>query len=176
MVDDAMRALERAAAQGDPEAKDRLERARARAGLHEGSAAVEAELEALLAADAAAVASIRREGSAAFRRWVEAVFSAEPGLQVAIVRGHTPSYNDGDICEHEQSANFGRSAPTSGEKDWCGRAAANTIERERAEGYEEQGGRFAGVLELEHGTDWQLTLRRGPAGVTIERSEPGPTT
>ncbi len=169
-MDESIRALERAASQGDQAAKEKLERARTRASLHETTTDVLAELEALQDRLRPIERAFRDDGAEDFRRYVDAVFEREPGLHVLVVRGYTPGFCDGDLCEHTQSVvirDVAEEAP-----DAAGDLPANEVGAEAAAAYERALGEFEAALHARHGTDWQLTLRRPGAGqVELERAD-----
>lgn len=156
-MDEQVRDLERSARQGDPEAASRFERARARAG-HDTTATVLAELDEVTRTARVEAARFEADGLTAFQRYVEAVFERHPGLQVALVRGYTPGFLDGDLCEHTQSVSL-RGDSLEAENDLAPEAAAAF-----AHGL----GEFEPVLHARHGTDWQLTLRRGDCCVEVD--------
>lgn len=156
-MDEEVRSLERSARQGDPEAQSRFERARARAG-HETTATALEELEALERAERADEQRFTQEGLAHFQRYVEAVFDAEPGLRMALIRGYTPEFCDGDLCEHTQWVVL------RGEE----LEVENDLAPERATAFTRGLGEFEPVLRARHGTDWQLTLRRGDRCVEVD--------
>lgn len=169
-MDDSLRALERQAAQGDPLAKERLERERARAGLPETTAEVLGALEAVEARLAAAEEAFEAEGAATFRSWVDAVFAAEPGLGVAVVRGYTPGFMDGELCEHQQSALLSDEDDELGDLFAPDGEPLNTLPQARRNQLEAELGEFAPLLEALHDTNWQLVLRRADEGVARELS------
>jgi hypothetical protein len=149
-----MRALERSAAQGDPAAKERLERLKTRGGLHEASSDVAGEIEALHGELRALQGGFLRDGSADVDRYVDALFAKEPDLRVLRLRGYTPGFLDGDLCEHTQSVAFD---PPDDDDD---EASAGPVPRERARAYAAALGEFEPVLHLRHGTNWQVTITR----------------
>ncbi len=171
-MDDSLRALERSAAQGDPLAKERLARERARAGLPETTEEVLRACSAVEAALATAEAAASEQGLATFRGWVDAVFAAEPGLQVAVVRGYTPGFMDGELIEHQQTALLQDADEELPDLFGTEDEPVNTLPQARANQLEAELGEFEPLLQEVHGTDWQLTLRRGEDGaVAHERSD-----
>jgi hypothetical protein len=161
-VDEELRALERSAAQGDEDARARLERARARAGLPETLDEVRRELAAALDELAAAQAVYTEGGRGDLARYLEGVFAGEPGLQVAAIYGYTPGFLDGDLIEHQQRAAL------LDEEDELFAGHQGQIERTRAAVRERELSEFAPLLRLLHGTDWRLVARRGASGVELE--------
>lgn len=160
-MDEELRALERAAAGGDAEAQAKLERARARAGVVETTSAV-------LEAQAQSTHDLRQlqrtfaaDGLADFEGWLAATFASEPGLHAVRVRGYTPGFLDGDLCEHSQSTALG--AEDEEDKD-AAALGKNTLSPERAQELQRALGEFDSVLEWKHGTDWQLLIKRGKDG------------
>lgn len=160
-MDESLRALERRAALGDPGARERLERARARAA--ESTSLVLSELDELEAALEATTDAFVTAGVEDFDRYVAALFEREPDLQVVRLRGFTPGFCDGDRCEHEQSV-----ALDPGGDD--AHASGGQVPPERGREYARAFEAFAPLLHLRHGTDWQLLLRRGPGpGAPVQR-------
>lgn len=160
-MDEELRALERAAAGGDADAKARLEQARVRAGVLESAAAV-------LEAQAGTTAALRelertfaKDGLADFEAWLAATFASEPGLHAVRIRGYTPGFADGDLCSHSQSVALG--AEDEEDED-AAALGENTLTPERAQALDQALGEFEPVLEARHGTDWQLLVKRGKDG------------
>lgn len=166
-MDEQLRALERRAAQGDDEAGQQLERARARAGLHETSAAVLEALGPLEDGLADARRAFRTEGMEDLDRWLRAAFAAHPGLQALRIRGYTPGFLDGDLCEHSQSVLLGKDEYDD-DDDF---PQQNDLPPPVVQALTRALGEFEPVLELRHGTNWQLTVTRGPDGPLVEKSD-----
>lgn len=161
-MDESIRALERAASQGDPAAKEKLERARERASIHETTTDVLGELEALQDRLRPIERAFRDDGLKDFRRYVDAVFEREPGLHVIVVRGYTPGFCDGDLCEHSQQVlllDLASEAPEATEG-----LTPNVCAADAAREHERALGEFEAALHARYGTDWQLTLRRAATG------------
>lgn len=160
-MDEELRALERAAAGGDPDARAKLERARVRAGVLETTSAVlEAQAEATHALGRLE-RTFASDGLADFQGWLAATFATEPGLHTVRVRGYTPGFLDGDLCEHSQSVALRAEDEEDADK---AALAKNTLTPERAQELQRALGEFEPVLEAKHGTDWQLLLTRGKGG------------
>lgn len=157
-----MRALERSAKAGEPGAKEQLERLRARAGLHETLAEVEAELGRLRDAQRAAHDGFVEEGERELERYLDALFAEEPGLRTLVIRGYTPGFLDGDLCEHSQSVLIRDVAEEAAEA--AEGAPPNDVPAERARVHEHHLGEFEPVLHALHDTDWQVVYTRGPDG------------
>jgi len=160
-MDEELRALERAAAGGDAEARAQLERARARAGVLETTEQVSSARDEVNAELRALQRAFAADGLADFERWLAATFASEPGLHTVRVRGYTPGFLDGDLCEHSQSAAFGADDEEDQDAAALGK---NTLTAERIQELDRALGEFEPVLESKHGTDWQLLIKRGKSG------------
>ncbi len=169
-MDEELRALERSALQGEPGAAEALHRARTRSGRHETLAELEAELERLQREHELLRDTFVSEGERDFGRYLSALFASEPGLQALVIRGYTPGFLDGDLCEHTQSVVVDDAAKEEleDEPELARAVAANALPRGRADAIERALGAFEPVLHALHGTDWQLVVRRGK-----ERAELG---
>lgn len=168
-MDETIRALERAASQGDQAAREKLERARSRAAIHETTADVLGELEALEDRLRPVERAFRDEGLKDLRRYVEAAFEREPGLNVIVVRGYTPGFCDGDLCEHSQTVVIHDVADLANEESETPvELPANEVAAEAARAHERALGEFEAALHAQYGTDWQLTLLRPAAGEQVQ--------
>lgn len=166
-MDESIRELERRANGGDAEAAEALKRLRERAGLSESASEVLAELSRLERERAALRADFRAAGRDELERYLTAAFAREPELAPVRIRGYTPGFLDGDLCEHSQSVVVGFSGDGADDDDDDDRGLSTPSAR----ALEAALGEFEPILQLEHGTDWQLLVRPGPDGlVWDERS------
>ena len=161
-MDESIRALERRAATGDADARELLQRARARAGIDRTPDEVLDEARAIVGRIDAATLAHRDRGLAAFRVYVEAMFAAEAGVNAAILRGYTPSFLAGERCEHEQTFLLRE----KGEALLAKNDLRVGVIREHRDALFE----FMEVLQLAYGSGWQLTMRRTDDDVEIEHT------
>lgn len=159
-MDDRLRDLERRAAEGDEEAQRELEQARRRADLPEAVETVERELAEQLSRLQGLERDFYGEGFTHLQRYLAAVFRENEGLNTVLLRGYTPGFCDGELCEHSTEILV---------RDEYGEAPElrdNELPASKANKLVSQLRPYCELLEATYGTDWQLVCR--PAGDHVE--------
>lgn len=168
-MDDALRALERSAALGDPVAKERLARERERAGL-EATAAILAEL--TLAEERLAAApppAFKDASNALLHRYLAALFREEPGLHAVALAGFLDAGGEvvGDVLLGDE---LHRAWRVGGLDGTC---PTNALAPERERSLSAELLRFWPAQRQTHRAPWCLFARREPGwprGIRLDRT------
>lgn len=116
--------------------------------------------------------ALQKKGEGLFRRYLEAFFEENKDLQSFCLIGFTPSFNDGEPCQHICYAEFGPDLEGQfNDALWGHNYEPNSLTENRRQ---QLGGelvdRWETALEVIYDTDWRILVARSDAGVLIKKT------
>ena len=117
--------------------------------------------------------ALQNRGKVLFRQYLEAFFEENKDLHALCLIGFTPSFNDGEPCQHICYAELGQDLEQQfREAHWAHHYNAN--DNLRPQRQQQLGGelvdRWETALEVIYGTDWRILVARSEGGVVIKKT------